>query len=126
MAPSPDKRAQTRCRGRGTKNNFGGWQLQQADYEEDSGNAKCPTSALVLGIEREWCPGAEFLRSLVRIHPLATDEIGHGGNDAIRLLNDHEMPGARDIDDLHPLAELILKCMSVTGRGDYVVETLDR
>jgi hypothetical protein len=55
----------------------------------------------------------------------ATDEIGHGGNDAIGLLNDHEMPSARDIDDLHPLAKLILECMSVAGRGDYVVETLD-
>jgi hypothetical protein len=30
MAHSPDKRAQTRRRGRGTKNNFRGWQLQQA------------------------------------------------------------------------------------------------
>jgi hypothetical protein len=61
----------------------------------------------------------------VRIHPPATDEIGHGGNDAIGLLNDHEMPGARDIDDLHPLAQLIPKCMSVAGRGGYVIETLD-
>jgi hypothetical protein len=61
----------------------------------------------------------------VRIHPPATDEIGHGGNDAIGLLNEREMPGARDIDDLHPLAQLILECMSVAGRSDYVVETLD-
>jgi hypothetical protein len=30
MAHSPDKRAQTRRRGRGTKNNLRGWQLQQA------------------------------------------------------------------------------------------------
>jgi hypothetical protein len=61
----------------------------------------------------------------VRIHPPATDEIGHGGNDAIGLLNDHEVPGARDIDDLHPLAQLIPKCMSVTRRGGSVIETLD-
>src|SRR5262245_49849315 len=30
MARSPDKRAQTRRRGRGTKNNLRAWQLQQA------------------------------------------------------------------------------------------------
>ena len=46
---------------------------------------------------------ASLLPSVVRIHPPAADEIGHGGSDRIRLLNDHEMPGARDIDDLHPL-----------------------
>jgi hypothetical protein len=67
----------------------------------------------------------QFLRSLVRTHPPAADEISHRGNDAIGLLNDHEVPGARDVDDLHPLAQLILECMSVAGRGDYVVETLD-
>jgi hypothetical protein len=61
----------------------------------------------------------------MRIHPPAADEIGHGGNDAIGLLNDHEMPGARDIDDLHPCAQLIPECVAVARRGDYVIETLD-
>jgi len=50
---------------------------------------------------------ASLLRPVVRIHLLAADEVGHGGNDAIRLLDDHEMPGVRDIDDLHALAQLI-------------------
>jgi hypothetical protein len=45
---------------------------------------------------------ASLLRSVVRIHPPAADEIGHGGSDRIRLLNDHEMPGARDIHDFLP------------------------
>ncbi len=35
------------------------------------------------------------------------------------------MAGARDVDDLHPLAQLIAECMSVTRRGGYVIETLD-
>jgi hypothetical protein len=35
--------------------------------------------------------------------PSAADEIGHGGSDRIGLLDDHEMPGAKDIDDLHSL-----------------------
>ena len=61
----------------------------------------------------------------MRIHPPAADEIGHGGNDAIGLLNDHEMPGARDIDDLHSLAQLISKRVSISGRRGYVIETLD-
>jgi len=46
---------------------------------------------------------ASLLRSVVRIHPPAADEIVHGSSDGIRLLDDHEMPGARDIDDLHSL-----------------------
>src|SRR5262249_43657126 len=53
------------------------------------------------------------------------DEIGHGGSDGIGLLDDHEMPGARDIDDLHPLAQLLAQRVSVGGRGDDVIETLD-
>jgi hypothetical protein len=61
----------------------------------------------------------------VRIHPPAADEIGHGGSNAIGLLNDHEMPGARDIDDLHPRTQLISECVSVTRRGGNVIETLD-
>jgi len=61
----------------------------------------------------------------VRIHPPAADEIGHGGNDAIGLLNDHEMPGARNIDDLHSCAQLIPECVAVTRRRSYVIETLD-
>jgi hypothetical protein len=61
----------------------------------------------------------------VWIRPPATDEIGHSGNDAIGLLDDHEMTGARDIDDLHPLAQLIPEGVSVTRRGGYVIETLD-
>src|SRR5262249_37810917 len=44
-----------------------------------------------------------LLRSGVRIHPPAADESVHGGSDRSRLLDDHEMPGARDIDDLHSL-----------------------
>ena|SRR5476649_212612 len=60
-----------------------------------------------------------------RIHPPATDEIDHGGDDAIGLLNDHEVSGTRDVDDLHPLAQLIPKGMSVARRGGYVIETLD-
>ena len=79
----------------------------------------------ILSLRSPSSVSCKFLRSLVRTHPPAADEIGHGGNDAIGLLNDNEMPGARDIDDLHPLAQLILECMSVAGRGDYVVETLD-
>ena len=71
-------------------------------------------------------PKPNNLRSLMRIHPPTADEIGHGGNDAIGLLNDHEMPGARDIDDLHPCAQLIPECVAVARRGDYVIETLDR
>jgi len=35
----------------------------------------------------------------------------------IGLLNDCEMPGASDIDDLHPLAQLIPECVSVSRRG---------
>ena len=35
------------------------------------------------------------------------------------------MPGARDIDDLHPCAQLIPECVAVTRRGNYVIETLD-
>jgi hypothetical protein len=62
----------------------------------------------------------------MRIHSPATDKIAHSGNDGIGLLNEHEMRGARDIDDLHSLAQLIPECMSVTRRGDYVIETLDR
>ena len=68
---------------------------------------------------------ASLLRSLVRIHPPAADEIGHSGNHGVGLLNDHEMPGTRDVDDLHPLAQLTPECVSVTRRGDYVIETLD-
>ena len=68
---------------------------------------------------------ASLLPSVVRIHPPAADEIGHGGSDRIRLLNDQEMPGARDIDDLHPLTQLIPQRVSVGGRGDDVIETLN-
>ena len=57
--------------------------------------------------------------------PCTADEFGHGGSDGIRLLNDHEMPGARDIDDLHPLAQLLAQRMPIPRRGDYVIETLD-
>jgi hypothetical protein len=58
-------------------------------------------------------------------HPCTADEISHSGNDAIGLLNDHEMTGARDIDNLHSLAQLIPQCVSVTRRGGDVIETLD-
>ena len=61
----------------------------------------------------------------LRSHPCTADEISHGGKDAIRLLDDHEMTGARDIDNLHSLAQLIPQCMSVTRRGGYVIEALD-
>jgi hypothetical protein len=61
----------------------------------------------------------------VRIHPPAADEIVHGSSDGSRLLDDHEMPGARDIDDLHSLAQLISKRVSIGGRRGYVIETLD-
>jgi hypothetical protein len=40
-------------------------------------------------------------RVVVRIHSPAVDEIVHRGSDGIRLLDDHEMPGAGDIDRLH-------------------------
>jgi len=40
----------------------------------------------------------------VRIHLPAADEIGHGGNGPIGLLNDHEMPGARISTTCNPLA----------------------
>jgi hypothetical protein len=40
---------------------------------------------------------------VVRIHPPAADEIVHGDSDGIGLLDDQEMPGPRDIEDLHPL-----------------------
>ena len=53
------------------------------------------------------------------------DEIGHGRSDAIGLLDEREVSGVRDIDDLHPLAQLIPKGMSVAGRGGDIVETLD-
>ena len=79
----------------------------------------------ILSLRSPSSVSCKFLRSLVRTHPPAADEIGHGGNDAIGLLNDHEMPGARDIDDLHPLAQLIPECVAVTRRGSYVIETLD-
>src|SRR5215472_13417372 len=68
---------------------------------------------------------ASLLRSVVRIHPPAADEIVHGSSDGIRLLDDHEMPGARDIDDLHSLTQLIPLRVSVGGRGGYVIETLN-
>ena len=68
---------------------------------------------------RSSCPSAR------RIHSPATDEIGHGGSDAIGLLNDQEVSGARDVDDLHPLAHLIPKGMSVPWWGGDVIETLD-
>ena len=64
------------------------------------------------------------IRSLAVGSP-ATDKIGHGGNDAVGLLDDHEVPGARDIDDLHPVAQLIPKGVSVARRCGYVIETLD-
>ena len=35
------------------------------------------------------------------------------------------MPGARDIDNLHSLAQLIPQRVSVSGRGDDVIETLN-
>ena len=57
--------------------------------------------------------------------PCTADEFGHRGSDRIGLLNDHEMPGARDIDDLHSLAHLISKRVSISGRRGYVIETLD-
>ena len=63
--------------------------------------------------------------STVRSHPPAADEIRHGGCDGIRLLDDHEMPSARDIDDLHALPQLIPQRVSVGGRGGNVIETLD-
>jgi len=66
-----------------------------------------------------------LLRSVVRIHPSAADEFGHGSSDGSRLLEDHEMPGARDIDDLHSLTYLLAERVSVGGRGDDVIETLN-
>ena len=78
-----------------------------------------------------WCswglvaPRRSSYLSARRIHPPATDEIGHGGGDAIGLLDDQEVSGARDIDDLHPLAHLIPKGMSITWQGGYVIEPLD-
>src|SRR5271156_4715169 len=67
-----------------------------------------------------------FGKTLMRRHPPAADEIGHGGDDAIGLLDDQEVPGARDIDDLHPRAQLIAEGVAVARRGDDVIETLDR
>src|SRR5262249_60555291 len=61
----------------------------------------------------------------LRIQPRTADEFGHGGSDRIRLLDDHEMPGARDIDNLHSLAQLIPQRVYVSGRGDDVIETLN-
>jgi len=61
----------------------------------------------------------------LRIHPCIADEISHSSNDAIGLLNEHEMPSVRDIHDLHSLAQLIPECVSVTRRGGYVIEALD-
>ena len=61
----------------------------------------------------------------MRIHTCTADEFGHGGSDWIRLLDDHEMPGARDINNLHSLAQLIPQRVSVGGRGDDVIETLN-
>src|ERR1700736_6920803 len=47
------------------------------------------------------CLSCQPLGSVVRIHRPAADEIVHGSSDGSRLLDDHEMPGARDIDGQH-------------------------
>ena len=64
-----------------------------------------------------------MMRSVVRIDPPVADEIVHSGSDGFGLLNDHEMPGVRDIDDVHPLAQLLAQCMAIPRRGDDVIKT---
>jgi len=56
---------------------------------------------------------------------MTRDTDSHSRSDAIGLLNDHEMPGARDIDDLHPLAQLLAQRMPIPRRRRFIIEPLD-
>ena len=56
---------------------------------------------------------------------VGTKKLGHGPRYSFRLFQQQKVPGIRQIDDPHPLAQLLAQRMPIPRRRRFIIEPLD-